>query len=75
MSPDRKIVNLTTLMITVLMSVFFSGQLSFMSLCLTTAWLAAWARGFVIAWPMQTTVALLVGPLVQGVAAKFVASR
>lgn len=75
MSPERKVVVLTTLIMTVLMSVFFSGLLSFMSLGLTTAWLAAWIKGFALAWPMQATVALLVGPLVQVMATKLVVAN
>ena len=57
------------------MALMMTGFFAFLELGATAAWLHAWARHFVIAWPIAFCLSLLVGKMAFSLAVGLTARR
>lgn len=62
MKTETRIALFTGLLMSFVMSLFFSGFFTFLALGPGTAWLMAWAKGLIIGWPLGFLLAWLAGP-------------
>ncbi len=61
MKTQTKINLLMSAMMSLAMSLFFSGLFTFLAFGASAEWLVSWARGFAISWPLGFAVASLIG--------------
>ena len=68
MTPQIKINLLIALLMSFAMSAFFSGFFTYLAFGPTPQWLASWARGFAIGWPLGFLIAVAIGKPVRTIA-------
>ncbi len=61
MKHQTKIGLLTVLLMSLTMSLFFSGFFTFLVFGPSMEWLSSWARGLAIGWPLGFVIASLLG--------------
>ncbi|WP_378942791.1 DUF2798 domain-containing protein [Mesorhizobium sp. ANAO-SY3R2] len=70
-----KTILLAQAMISFAMALMMTGFFAFLALGPTSEWLHAWARSFVIAWPVAFCLSLVVGKVAFKIAAALTVGR
>lgn len=68
MTPQLKINLMIALLMSFAMSTFFAGFFTYLAFGPTPQWLASWARGFAIGWPLGFLIAVAIGKPVRTIA-------
>ncbi|KFC67337.1 hypothetical protein FF80_02258 [Devosia sp. LC5] len=70
---NKKTLILAQALISLMMAFCMTGIFTFLPFGATTEWLAAWSKGFIMAWPIAFCLSMPVGKIAFGIAGRLMA--